>query len=62
VRATKRVMASATRVECNKEGNGFGGKSDGDKGGGRAMATRVMAMVTVIMWAMMTAARVTGDK
>ncbi len=36
-------MASATRVACNEEGNGDGGKSDGDEGGGRATATRVMA-------------------
>ncbi len=35
-------MASATRVACNEEGNGDGGKSDGDEGGGRAMATRAM--------------------
>jgi hypothetical protein len=32
-RGAKRAMASATRVECNKESNCFGGKSDGDKGG-----------------------------
>ena len=39
----KRVMALATRVECDKESDGFGGKSnvneggkaiDGDKGDG----------------------------
>ncbi len=35
-------MASATRVACKEEGNGDGGKSDGDKGGGRATATRAM--------------------
>ncbi len=35
-------MALATRVACNEEGNGDGGKSDGDEGGGRAMATRAM--------------------
>jgi hypothetical protein len=35
-------MASATRVVCNEEGDGDGGKSDGNKGGGRATATRVM--------------------
>jgi hypothetical protein len=35
-------MALATRVACNKEGNGNGGKSDGNEGGGRAMATRAM--------------------
>ncbi len=33
-----------SRVACNEEGNGDGGKSNGDKGGGRAMATRAMAM------------------
>ena len=32
-----------TRVACDKEGKGDGGKSDGDKGGGRATVTRAMA-------------------
>jgi hypothetical protein len=32
-----------TRVVCNKEGNGDGGKSDGDEGGGQATVTRAMA-------------------
>jgi len=27
------VVALATRVECNKESNGFGGKSNGNEGG-----------------------------
>jgi hypothetical protein len=36
-------MALATRVACDKEGNGNGGKSDGNKGGGQAMVTRAMA-------------------
>jgi hypothetical protein len=35
-------MASATRVACNKEGDGDGGKSNGDKSGGQATATRAM--------------------
>ncbi len=35
-------MASATRVACDKEGNGNGGKSNGNKGGGQATATRAM--------------------
>ncbi len=35
-------MAS-TRVACNEEGEGDGGKSDGDEGGGRATAMRAMA-------------------
>jgi hypothetical protein len=33
-------MASAMRVACDKESNGNGGKSDGDKGSGQAMAMR----------------------
>ncbi len=42
-----RVMA--TKVWCNKEGGGKGGKSNGDEGGGQATATTktwVMAMGT----------------
>jgi hypothetical protein len=35
-------MAS-TRVARDKEGDGDGGKSDGDEGGGRATAKRAMA-------------------
>jgi hypothetical protein len=31
------------RVSCNEEGDGNGGKSDGNEGGGQATATRVMA-------------------
>jgi hypothetical protein len=37
-------MASATRVVCNEEGDGDGSKSDGNKGGGQATTTKVMAM------------------
>jgi hypothetical protein len=40
-------MALATRVACDKEGNGNSGKSDGNKGGGRVTATRAMAMEKV---------------
>ena len=42
-------MALATRVACDEEGDGNGGKSNGDEGGRRAtaMATRAMAMVTL---------------
>jgi hypothetical protein len=39
-----RAMALATRVACNEEGNGNGGKSDGNEGGGQATAMRAMAM------------------
>ncbi len=38
-----RAMASATRVACDEEGDGNGGKSDGNEGGGRATVTRAMA-------------------
>jgi hypothetical protein len=33
-----------SKVACNKEGDGNGGKSNGKEGGGRAMVTRAMAM------------------
>jgi hypothetical protein len=36
-------MALATKVAGNKECNGNGGKSNGVKGDGQAMATRAMA-------------------
>ena len=61
-RGMKRAMALATRVECDKESNGFGGKSDGNKGGRRLMATRAMAMVTVTTWVMATVTRLAGDE
>jgi hypothetical protein len=38
-----RAMALATRVACDREGNGDGGKSYGDKGGRQATAMRAMA-------------------
>ncbi len=38
-----RTMALATRVACDKEGNGNGSKSDGNEVGGQATATRAMA-------------------
>ncbi len=38
-----RAMASATGVACGEEGDGDGCKSDGNEGGGRAMATKAMA-------------------
>ena len=39
---TRRMML-VTRVACDEEGEGDGGKSDGDEGGGRATVTRAMA-------------------
>ena len=31
-------MATAMRVECHKESDGFGGKSDGNEGGNNQLA------------------------
>jgi hypothetical protein len=42
-------MASVTRVACNKEGNGDGGKSNGYEGDRQATAMRVMAKVKATM-------------
>ena len=60
----KRAMALATRVECNKESNGFDGKSDGNKGGRGLTATRVMATVTATAtkWLMVTVTRLASDE
>ena len=45
----------ATKVSCNEEGGGDGCKSNGDEGGGRAMATATT-------WAMVTETRPAGDE
>ncbi len=45
----------ATKVSCNEEGGGDGGKSNGDEGGGQAMT-----MAT--MWAMVTETRPAGNE
>ncbi len=45
----------ATKVSCNKESGGDGGKSDGNEGGGRATATATT-------WAMVTAMRLAGNE
>ncbi len=45
----------ATKVLCNKEGGSNGGKSDGNEGGGGAMATAAM-------WTMAINTRLAGDK
>ncbi len=37
------AMVLAMRVVCNKEGNGNGSKSNDNKGGRQATATRVIA-------------------
>jgi hypothetical protein len=61
-----RRMALATRVACDKEGDGNSYKSDGNEGDGRAMATRAMvtAMATAkaTTWVMVIVTRLMGDK
>ncbi len=52
-----RAMALVMRVVCDKEGNGNRNKGNGKEGGGRAMATKAMA----IMWAIGTAMRLAGN-
>ena len=49
----------ATRVECDKESDGFGRKSDGNEGG-RRLAARVMATATATTWVMVM--RLAGDE
>jgi hypothetical protein len=58
----KRAMALATRVECDEESDGFGGKSDGNKGARRLTAKRAMVTVTATTWVMATVMRLVGDK
>ena len=59
-----RVMALMMRVECNKESDGFGSKSNGNEAGRRLTATRVMATVMATTWVMVTVTvmRLVGDK
>ena len=61
-RGMKRVMLLVTRVECNKESDGFGGKSDGNEGGRRLMVTRAMTTVTATTWVMATVMRLAGNE
>ena len=62
----KRAMALVTRVECDEESDGFGGKSDGNKGGRRLTATRAMAMATATAtarkWVMATVMWLAGNE
>ncbi len=60
--ATKRAMALVMRVECNKESNSFGSKSNGNKGGGQVTAIRAMAMVMAMTWAMAMVTKVAGKE
>ncbi len=59
---TKRAMTLAMRVECDKESNGFGGKSNGNKCGGQFTAIRAMAMVKAMAWVMVMVTRLVGNK
>ena len=53
----------ATRVEsCDEENDGFGGKSDGNKGVRQLTATRSMVMVTATTWVMATVTRLASNK
>ena len=58
----KRAMELGMRVECDKESDGFGGKSDGNEGGRRLTVTRAMATVTAMTWVMVMMTRLAGDK
>ena len=58
----KRAMALVMRVECDKESNGFGSKSDGNEGGRQLTATRVMATVEATKWVMVMVTRLAGDE
>jgi hypothetical protein len=51
-----------TRVECNKESNGFGGKSNSNKDGRLLTATRLMARVMATTWVMAMVTRLAGNK
>ena len=55
-------MALAMRVECEEESDGFGGKSDGNKGGRRLTATRAMATAMARTWAMVMVTRLAGGE
>jgi hypothetical protein len=57
-----RAMVLVMRVACKEDSNGNGGKSDGNKGGEQAMATRAMAMATAMPRAMTMVTRLVGDK
>ncbi len=64
-RAMTRRMALATRVACDKEGDGDSYKSDGNEGDRRATAMRAMvtAMATAkaTTWVMVMVTRLAGD-
>ncbi len=56
----------ATSLVCNKESDGDGCKSNGDKGDGQATAMRAMAIVMATVkaktWVMVMVMRLVGNK
>ncbi len=58
----KRAMALATRVECNEEIDGCGGKSNGNEGGRRLTATRAIGTVMATTWVMAMVTRLAGNE
>jgi hypothetical protein len=61
-RGINRATASATRVECNKESNVFGGKSNGNKGGNNQLAMGACDEEVKGSKAMAMGIRVAGNK
>jgi hypothetical protein len=57
-----RVMATAMRVECHKERDSFGGKSDDNKGGNNQLAMGACDKEGKGGKAMAMGIRVVGDK
>jgi hypothetical protein len=57
-----RAMATAMRVECHEESDGFGGKSDGNEGGNNQLAMGVCDEEVEGGKAMAMGIRVAGDK
>ncbi len=57
-----RAIATAMRMECHKESDGFGGKSNGNKGGNKQLAMGACDKEVKGGKAMVMGIRVAGDK
>ncbi len=57
-----RVMVTAMRVECHEERDGFGGKSNGNKGGNNQLAMGACDKEVKGDKAMVMGIKVAGDK
>jgi hypothetical protein len=55
-------MVLATRVAYDEEGNGDGGKSNGNEGDGRVTATRAIGIPKVMPWTVVMAMRLAGNE